>query len=191
MNPKDISILDFTYQLPGDRIAEYPLEQRDRSRLLVYRDGVITEDSFSQLAQWLPAGSLLVFNNTRVIQARLLFPKPTGAVIEIFCLEPFGAHPEYQAAMGRTGNSQWKCLIGGASKWKGGPLVKTISLQGEPATLTARLLDKLPDSWVVELSWEPAGFSFAEVIEMAGDTPLPPYIKRKAAEGDRERYQTI
>jgi len=191
MHPKDISILDYTYALPDNRIAAFPLSERDDSKLLIYRDGIIQEDRYKNIAQYLPGNSLLVFNNTRVIQARILFQKATGGVIEIFCLEPYERMNEYSSIMAKKEKVSWQCLIGGASKWKEGVLVKKLTIQNSEAELKARLVEKLPDAYVVELSWQPAHFSFAEIIEQAGETPLPPYIKRKAGETDKERYQTI
>lgn len=191
MHPKDLSILDFTYSLPDERIAAFPLSARDESKLLVYQQGAIKEDSYQHISDHLPAESLLVFNNTRVIQARILFQKSSGGVIEIFCLEPYEEQNEYSTVMAKTGSTRWKCMIGGASKWKQGNLSKKISVLDTGVILEARLVEKIPDAYVVELSWQPAHFSFADIIEQAGDTPLPPYIKRKAAETDKERYQTI
>ena len=191
MHPKNISILDYTYTLPDNRIAAFPLPERDDSKLLIYLDGIIQEDRYKNIAQYLPGNSLLVFNNTRVIQARILFQKATGGVIEIFCLEPYERMNEYSSIMAKKEKVSWQCLIGGASKWKEGVLVKKLTIQNSEAELKARLVEKLPDAYVVELSWQPAHFSFAEIIEQAGETPLPPYIKRKAGETDKERYQTI
>ncbi len=190
-HPKEISILDFTYTLPDDRIAAFPLAERDDSKLLVYQGGVLQEDQYKNVARYLPANSLLVFNNTRVIQARILFQKATGGVIEIFCLEPYETLNEYSSIMSKTEKLRWKCMIGGAGKWKEGSLTKKLTVQGREVELRARLIEKLPDAYVVELSWQPTDFTFAEVIDQAGDTPLPPYIKRKAAASDKERYQTI
>lgn len=191
MHPKNISILDYTYDLPESRIAAFPLPERDDSKLLIYRDGNLQEDRYKNIADYLPEKSLLVFNNTRVIQARVLFQKSTGGIIELFCLEPYGASKEYNTLMAQKERLRWKCLIGGASKWKEGPLSKKIIVQGTEVELQARLIEKLPDAYVTELSWQPAHFSFSEIIEVAGDTPLPPYIKRKAADSDKKRYQTI
>ncbi len=191
MHPKDISILDYTYQLPDSRIATFPLAERDDSKLLIYKEGRIQDDRYQNLAAYLPSNSLLVFNNTRVIQARILFQKPTGGVIEIFCLEPYEPVNEYSTIMSKKERIKWKCLIGGASKWKEGNLVKTCMIEATEVELQARLVEKLPEAYVVELSWQPAHFSFAEIIDQAGDTPLPPYIKRKPGEADKERYQTI
>jgi S-adenosylmethionine:tRNA ribosyltransferase-isomerase len=191
MHPKDIPIAAFSYQLPDERIAAFPLEERDASKLLIYKDGNISEDIYRNIAAHIPASSLLVFNNTKVIQARLLFQKPSGGVIEIFCLEPYEDVNEYNVVMNKQGKVKWKCMIGGASKWKGGILNKEEKIRNEKVNMTAALIDKLPDAYVVELSWQPANYTFAEVLSVFGDMPLPPYIKRKAAATDKERYQTI
>jgi S-adenosylmethionine:tRNA ribosyltransferase-isomerase len=191
MHPKNISIKEYTYNLPPERIAAFPLPQRDASKLLVYKDGNITEDIYKNIADHIPANSLLVFNNTKVIQARILFKKSTGGVIEIFCLEPYEAINEYSSIMNKKGGVKWKCMIGGASKWKEGGLSKKVKVKNENAEIYAMLVEKLSDAYVVELSWQPAHLTFAEVLEAGGDMPLPPYIKRKAETSDKKRYQTI
>ena len=191
MHPKDISISQFTYHLPEERIAAFPLEERDASKLLVYKDGNISEDIYKNISNYIPADSLLVFNNTKVIQARLLFQKPTGGVIEIFCLEPYEEVNEYSVVMNKKGKVKWKCMIGGASKWKEGSLNKKNETGNVEVEMKAELIKKLSDAYVVELSWQPAAYSFAEVLSLFGDMPLPPYIKRKADTKDKERYQTI
>lgn len=188
MHPKKISIHDYTYDLPVAAIADYPLAERDASRLLVYRGGIIGETVYRDIAGRLPEGTLLVFNNTRVVEARILFQKETGASIEIFCLEPPTDYGGMAAAMSQTGRVRWKCLIGGASKWKAGQVLsKTIA----GITLEARYVEKLADSFLVELSWEPASLSFAELLHRAGLIPLPPYIHRAPDAADSERYQTV
>src|SRR5438270_4518464 len=137
MHPKDLSIDDFTYDLPGNRIASYPLPERDQSKLLIYNNGKISEDIYKNIAGHLPENSLLVFNDTKVIAARILFQKPTGGIIEIFCLEPFVSarsdHQtnEYNIVMNLKGSATWKCMIGGAGKWKMGSLEKIIKIDGE------------------------------------------------------------
>ena len=196
MHPKHISINDYSYHLPDERIAAFPLKERDESKLLVYKDESITEDIYKNIAQHISEDSLLVFNNTKVIQARILFQKQTGGVIEIFCLEPYETNNEYSVVMGKKAAVRWKCMIGGAGKWKEGSLQKEITADKNPleniaVTLTATLVEKLPDAYVVELSWQPAENSFAEVLGIFGDIPLPPYIKRKPETTDKERYQTI
>jgi S-adenosylmethionine:tRNA ribosyltransferase-isomerase len=157
----------------------------------VYKDNVIREDIYQNIAGYLPENSLLIFNNTKVIQARILFQKPTGGIIEIFCLEPYEANNEYSTIMSKKERVRWKCMIGGAGKWKEVPLVKKFTNGQQETELKARLVEKLPDAYVVELEWQPAYLSFAEVIEQMGDIPLPPYIKRKPQDTDKERYQTI
>ncbi len=185
IHPKYISILDYTYDLPAERIALHPLAERDSSKLLVYKSGQIKETVYKNIDQYLPAGSLLIFNNTRVINARILFQKETGGVIEIFLLEPYNA--DHATALSATGKTSWKCMIGGASKWK----EKNLKLKIKNAELTASLIEKLTDAYVVEFDWAPAELSFAEVLENCGQIPLPPYIKRKPDNADSIRYQTI
>lgn len=191
MNPAEISIMDYTYDLPEERIALYPLEKRDASRLMVCKNGKISETVFAAIEEQLPADTLLVTNNTRVINARIRFKKTTGATIEIFCLEPQGNINEYSSVMSATGKAVWKCLVGAVAKWKEEFLEKTIIIKGQPVLLKAKMLGKLTEAYSIELSWAPERFSFAEIIEAAGDTPLPPYIKRSADAGDKGRYQTI
>ena len=191
MHPKHLSILDFTYSLPDERIAGFPLPERDASRLLVYRSGQITEDRYKNIVTHLPAKSLLIFNDTKVIPARILFQKPSGGMIEIFCLEPYETVNDYNTILQTKGSVQWKCMIGGASKWKQGLLEKKCIVGNTEFILQASLVEKLPDAYVVQLSWQPEHLTFSEIIDMAGDTPLPPYIKRKAEESDKKRYQTI
>ena len=191
MHPKEISILDYTYDLPEERIADFPIAERQDAKLLIYQKGVLKEDQYKNIANYLPENSLLVFNDTRVIQARLLFQKATGASIEIFCLEPYDTINEYNVLMAKKESIQWKCLIGGANKWKEGNLIKEVFVQGEKVALEAQLIEKITDAYIVKFSWNPAQLSFAEIIEQAGDTPLPPYIKRKPIDSDKERYQTI
>ncbi len=191
MHPKNISIQEFTYELPAERIALHPLAERDASKLLVYKDGGIQEDHYSNLGQYLPSHSFLVFNNTKVIKARLRFQKSSGGAIEIFCLEPYEKINEYSHVMNKTGSVKWKCMIGGVSKWKEDVLKRNLELGIRRVELKVKLVEKLSDAYVVEFSWSPVDFSFAEILEAAGDIPLPPYIKRKAETEDIERYQTI
>ena len=203
MHPSELSIFDFTYDLPPERIALHPLPERDSSRLLVYEKGNIQDVIFINVAQHLPENSLLIFNDTRVIKARIRFQKPTGGFIEIFCLEPFGEMKGYESVMNTKETVRWKCMIGGAGKWKEGLLDKKLAVGDLQAynkqwamgnqewTISAKLIEKLEDTYVAEFSWKPAGLSFAEVLELAGDIPLPPYIKRKTEEQDIQRYQTV
>jgi S-adenosylmethionine:tRNA ribosyltransferase-isomerase len=191
MHPKKLSINDFDYSLPEEKIAVYPLAERDQSKLLIYKNKTISEDIYRNIADHLPGNSFLVFNDTKVIKARILFQKITGSVIEIFCLEPHEKVNDYAVVLSRRNSTRWKCMIGGAGKWKEKYLSKEIQIGGETVILTAHLLEKLSDAWVVELNWVPGNYSFAEIIENAGQTPLPPYIKRKPEESDAERYQSI
>ncbi len=191
MHPKNISINDFIYHLPTEKIALHPLEKRDQSKLLIYKEGEIKEDTYKNISDHLPSNSLLIFNNTKVIPARILFKKETGGTIEIFCLEPFEENTEYTTMMSKTGSAKWKCMIGGASKWKEGGLIKKIKIRNEEVEFTATLKQKLADAYLTDFSWQPSHYSFSEIIEQAGEIPLPPYIKRDVEEDDKERYQTI
>jgi S-adenosylmethionine:tRNA ribosyltransferase-isomerase len=191
MHPKDLSISEFDYFLPPEKIANFPLEERDQSKLLIYKNGTITRDVYLHLANHLPPKTFLVFNDTKVIKARILFTKPSGAVIEIFCLEPYEDVNNYEVVLQKKKSVRWKCMIGGAGKWKQKYLEKNLIIDDYTVTLKAELVEKLPDAYIAELSWNPGDYSFAEILEYAGETPLPPYIKRKAEESDAERYQTI
>jgi len=191
MHPKDISISNFDYVLPEEKIALFPLEERDQSKLLIFKNDGINEDIYLNVANYLPEKSFLVFNDTKVIKARILFTKLTGGVIEIFCLEPYETVNDYAVVLQKKKSVRWKCMIGGAGKWKQKYLEKKFIINNDEVTLKAQLVEKLSDAYVVELSWEPGEYSFAEIIEHAGRTPLPPYIKREAGDSDSERYQTI
>ena len=192
MHPKNLSIKDFTYSLPEEKIACYPMAERDASRLLIYNDGVMSEDIYKNLDKHLPDNSLLVFNDTKVVAARLMFQKPTGAAIEIFCLEPDEQYPDITIAMAQKGRVLWQCLIGGASKWKHGQILeKRIKVYEKVYGLSAKYTGKNIDTFIIELSWTPATLSFAEILQISGAVPLPPYIKREAEKTDTERYQTI
>lgn len=192
MHPKNLSISDFTYSLPEEKIANYPLAERDASKLLIYRDGKISEDIYKNIADHIPLDSLLIFNDTKVVEARLLFQKPTGGVIEIFCLEPHEQYTDITSAMQQQAKVLWHCLVGGASKWKHGQALKKI-IYGyhQEIILEAVYKEKRADSFVIELSWQPEQLSFAELLHHAGAIPLPPYIKRKVETSDAERYQTV
>jgi S-adenosylmethionine:tRNA ribosyltransferase-isomerase len=191
-NPRNISINDYTYSLPEERIAKYPLAERDASKLLVYKDRKIEEDIYRNIADHIPSNSLLIFNNTKVVEARLLFQKATGGVIEIFCLEPHEQYPDITTAMLQKEKVLWQCLVGGASKWKTGQVLeKKIVLNENEIILQASYLEKRTDHFIIELSWTPINLSFAEVLHLTGAIPLPPYIKRTAEIADTERYQTV
>ena len=192
MHPRNISISNYTYTLPAEKIARYPLPERDSSKLLLYRKGQITEDVYRNIDHYLPVNSLLVFNNTRVIEARLLFQKPSGGTIELFCLEPSDEYADISTGMLQAERVQWKCLVGGASKWKPGQVLqKTIADANESVILEARYVTKQSDCFIIEFKWTPAQLSFADVLHFVGVIPLPPYLKRAAEKADAERYQTI
>ena len=191
-DPRTLSIKDFTYSLPEERIAKYPLAERDASKFLVYKKENITEDVYKNVADHIPSNSLLVFNDTKVVEARLLFQKPTGGIIEIFCLEPHEQYADITTAMLQHEKVLWHCLIGGASKWKHGQILeKKISYNSKELVLNARYIEKLTESFIVELAWKDSSLSFAEVLHLFGAIPLPPYIKREVEESDSERYQTV
>jgi len=186
---ENIDIEDYYYELPEKRIAHYPLPRRDRSKLLIYKEGKIHDDLFRNIGSYLPPGCLLVFNNTRVIQARLIFTKKTGAKIEVLLLEP--ASPEnLSVSLNSTGKTSWKCMTGNLKRWKSGTLEKKILHNGKMLTLSAMLKEKGDGCQEVQFIWN-GRITFGEVIENAGLTPLPPYIKRDPEEGDRLRYQTV
>jgi len=192
MHPKDLSIAEFTYELPAERIADYPVHPRDRSKLLVYKKGRTEQDIYAGISDHIPENALLIFNNTKVVEARLLFQKQTGGVIEIFCLEPHEQYKDISTALQQTGKVWWQCLVGGASKWKSGQVLqKKIAVEDREVELRATYIEKKADSFIIELSWLPAAKSFAEILHLAGAIPLPPYIKRKADTADNETYQTI
>jgi S-adenosylmethionine:tRNA ribosyltransferase-isomerase len=189
--PQEIQIADYTYELPEDRIAQYPLPERDAAALLVYRRGEIRSSVFRQLKDHLPAGALLVFNDTKVIHARLHFTLPNGKLLEIFCLEPIEP-AEYQQNFGSTGTVRWKCLIGGNRKWKSGTIQREYDLEAGPLQLTARRSGRLEDAFEVAFSWTaPSAMSFGEVLFAAGLIPLPPYMHRPSESSDADRYQTV
>jgi S-adenosylmethionine:tRNA ribosyltransferase-isomerase len=192
MHPSELQIKDYTYDLPDEKIARYPLPQRDQSKLLVYKNGTITEATYRHIAAQLPEEALLVFNQTRVIHARLLFRKPTGGKIEVFCLEPDDRYQEVQQAMLQQGEVYWKCLVGGAAKWKPGQVLE-LSVpadNGKTLQMTAAVDARREGYFVLKLNWD-HNMTFAEALQLAGQVPLPPYLNREAEQSDEERYQTI
>ena len=191
MDFSSIKIEDFNYPLPDEQIAKYPLKQRDQSRLLFMEKGDITEKKFFDIPELLPKNSLLLFNETKVIQARLMFRKPTGARIEIFCLEPLEPVNDFQLAMQQKSPVIWKCLIGGAKKMGNTKISSILKINGQEITLFAEKKEKMNDAFLVEFSWEPAEIHFSEILETSGLTPLPPYLHREAEASDKERYQTV
>lgn len=186
---QQISIEDYNYSLPDERIAKFPLPKRDESKLLLYRDGKVGESIFRHITDYLPEGSLMVFNNTRVIQARLLFQRATGAQIEVFCLDPAVPH-DYELIFQQTETCNWICLIGNAKKWKEPVLSREISVAGQTVKLSARKVQSYGETHQIRFSWD-GGFSFAEVLDAAGELPIPPYLHRKTEESDLKTYQTV
>ncbi len=191
MDPSRIKIEAYDYPLPDERIAKYPLAKRDRSKLLVLKNGEISEKVFSEIPDLLPQDALLLFNETRVIQARLLFRKPTGARIEIFCLEPVEPVNDFQLAFQQKPPVVWKCLVGNARRWKSGRLEMRMDIGGREVRLFAEKHAALSDAFLVSFTWEPETISFADIMEASGRTPLPPYLHREAEETDKVRYQTV
>ncbi|XZF14553.1 S-adenosylmethionine:tRNA ribosyltransferase-isomerase [Chitinophagaceae bacterium MMS25-I14] len=191
-HPRDLRIENFTYDLPDERIAKYPLEQRDASKLLVYHssNGQMQEDTYRNIAAYIPGETLLVFNQTKVVHARLLFRKETGSIIEVFCLEPASRYPDIQTAMLQKEKVYWNCMIGGASKWKHGMSLH-IQMPEAGFTLSAAIADRQPGYFTLEFTWNNPELTFAEVLHHAGKVPLPPYLHREAEAGDEDRYQTI
>jgi S-adenosylmethionine:tRNA ribosyltransferase-isomerase len=192
MHPKNISILDYTYSLPDEKIANYPLPDRDASKLLILKERQLFEDQYKNIAEYLPENALLIFNNTKVIEARILFQKSTGALIEIFCLEPHENFGDISKAMSTQKKVWWKCLVGGASKWKHGQVLeKKITVAEKEITLNASIIKKEGAYFIIEFYWEPESIHFAALLHKAGLIPLPPYIKRETEPSDTERYQTV
>ncbi len=199
LNPKNIHIADYNYNLPDERIAKFPLAERDASKLLIYNQGKVSEDVFSSLPKYLPTGALMVFNNTKVIQARLHFRKSPsvsngaevqGALIEVFCLEP--ALPnDYQLNFSQKGSVQWYCLVGNLKKWKEGKLFREIEMpNGEQVTLACERKGLHGTSHIIEFSWN-GNYTWAELLDAVGELPIPPYLNRETQESDKTTYQTV
>lgn len=189
-HPRHIAIADFTYELPEERIARYPLAERDQSKLLIYDQGKITETTYRHLPDQLPENTTLIFNNTRVIQARMFFKKETGGALELFCLEPGDQYPDIQTAMQQCGSVNWKCLVGGASKWKAQTKI-FLTLEAVGISIAAEMIEKGAGYYLIHFSWNNTHMSFAEILHHAGNLPLPPYMNRSAEADDHNRYQTV
>ena len=189
-DPKHIRISEFNYPLPDERIAKFPLPVRDHSKLLLYRHGEVTEDIFTSLPDYLPANSLIIFNNTKVIQARLHFHKETGALIEVFCLEPIQPN-DYALNFQQTEHAAWLCMIGNLKKWKEGALKREITVKGQPLTLPAERGACHGTSHWVDFRWNNPEITFADILEVFGELPIPPYLNRETQESDKETYQTV
>lgn len=187
---QQIRIEEYDYPLPDERIAKFPLAKRDESKLLLYKDGQVSESVFKHIADYLPVGSLLVYNNTRVIQARLLFQKATGARIEVFCLEPAEPH-DYALIFQQTERCSWICLVGNLKKWKDGLLTKKVAIQGEEVILSAEKKESHGDSHRIEFTWNNPKYTFADLLDAAGVLPIPPYLHRETEKSDLVTYQTV
>ena len=190
-NVQNINIAEYDYPLPDERIAKYPLAERDASKLLVLKNNEISQDHFRNIGDYLPEKSVLVFNETKVVRARLQFVKESGAAIEVFCLEPITGNGDYQLAFSASSPVEWHCLVGNSRRWKDGFLTMPLNIKGKDVLLKAERIEKTDAYSVVRFSWEPAEISFAEVLETAGEIPLPPYLHREAEPSDRDRYQTV
>lgn len=189
VNDKLPKITDFSYDLPDEKIAKHPLEQRDASKLLVYKNGKIIDESFVNCANYLPEHSFIVFNNTRVIHARIILSKPTGAKIEILCLEPHEPK-NYEQSFAQIGECSWKCVVGNAKKWKDEPLQLTIQGDTSDIHFSATKEETTNDGFVVTFRWDSV-HTFSEILELIGKIPIPPYLNRESEEIDNDRYQTI
>ena len=189
-NPKHIHISDFDYELPDERIAKFPLAERDHSKLLLYRHSEVSEDVFTSLPQYIDANELMIFNNTKVIQARLHFRKETGALIEVFCLEPV-APADYALNFQQTSHSGWLCLVGNLKKWKEGTLHRQLTIKGLSVTLSATRGECRGTSHYIEFSWDNTDITFADILEEFGELPIPPYLNRETQESDKVNYQTV
>jgi S-adenosylmethionine:tRNA ribosyltransferase-isomerase len=189
-SPKQLLIKDFDYNLPDERIAKHPLQKRDNSKLLVYDTGLIKQDIFLNLPEYLPEDSLIIFNNTKVVESRLLFQKTSGTTIEIFCLEPADDYADITTAMLQHKKVLWKCLVGNAKKWKNEILAKRIFLNEREIEFSAKKISRDGENFTIEFFWN-EDLSFAEVLHVAGIIPLPPYLHRDAEDDDALRYQTI
>lgn len=190
ISPKSIQIKDYNYNLPDERIAKFPLKERDTSKLLVYDKGEISHDVFHNLSSHLPTGEMMVFNNTRVIQARIYFNKVTGALIEVFLLEP-ASPSDYELMFQTRGKCSWVCMIGNLKKWKEGKLTRTITVSGKEVTLSVERKQEVHTGHWIDFEWDDDSVSFAEIIDACGELPIPPYLNRKTEESDKTTYQTV
>jgi S-adenosylmethionine:tRNA ribosyltransferase-isomerase len=188
--PSNINIEDYNYNLPEEKIAAYPKDKRDESKLLIWKDNLLSEDKFKNLANYLPSDSLMIFNNTKVIQARMKFHKESGAAIEIFCLEPIEPK-EISQALSCHSEVRWNCLVGNAKKWKQGKLTKTIEVKNKTVRLSISNEGHNENSFQIKFTWDDIDICFGEILDSFGKTPLPPYIKRESTDDDKERYQCI
>lgn len=187
---RGLRISDYDYPLPDERIARHPLQQREQCKLLIFKDGKISEGHFYDVPSLLPKGSMLIYNNTRVINARLRFAKATGSTIEIFCLEPLEPR-DYEQIFQTTGHCAWLCLVGNSKRWKQGALTRQVSIGGQAVTLTATRGQRRGNSWEIAFDWTGHDVTFASVLDALGEIPIPPYLNRKTEESDSTDYQTV
>ena len=190
MDTKHIHIKDYNYELPDERIAKYPVAQRDHSKLLIYNKGEISEDMFYNISKYLPAGSLMVFNNTRVIHARIHFKKSTGALIEVFLLEP-AIPSDYELMFQTRGACSWLCMVGNLKKWKEGQLSRKFNINGHEIVLSATRGKAQGTSHWIDFSWNDTEVTFTDILEAVGELPIPPYLNRESQESDNVTYQTV
>lgn len=190
ISPKTIQIKDYNYNLPDERIAKFPLKERDTSKLLIYNKDEISQDVFNNISCHIPSGELMVFNNTRVIQARIYFNKVTGALIEVFLLEP-ALPSDYELMFQTRGKCSWVCMIGNLKKWKEGKLTRTINVAGKEITLSVERKQEVHTGHWIDFEWDDETVSFAEIIDACGELPIPPYLNRKTEESDKTTYQTV
>jgi S-adenosylmethionine:tRNA ribosyltransferase-isomerase len=186
---RHIDINDFNYPLPDERIAKFPLAERSSSKLLIYDNGNISESHFRNVAEYLPEGAMLVFNNTRVVRARIVMHKASGARIEVFCLEPHNP-ADYERAFAIKGESEWSCIVGNLKKWKEGEIGIDFEYNGEPHTLRAEIVERGTREHIVRFRWS-ADCSFGQLLETLGRIPIPPYLNRESEDIDNTRYQTV
>ncbi|MBQ1696134.1 MAG: S-adenosylmethionine:tRNA ribosyltransferase-isomerase [Bacteroidales bacterium] len=187
---RNININDYNYDLPDEKIAKYPLDERDMSKLLVFDGDKIEEDRFRNISTHLPAGSLLLFNDTKVINARMIFEKETGARIEVFCLDPISPS-DYAQAFAQNGRCSWKCLVGNSKKWKDGRLKKSIIVDGKNLDLYITRVREIGNSFEILFEWDNPDICFSQIIDVAGNIPIPPYLNRNSEDIDKVRYQTV
>lgn len=189
MTEKEIKISEFDYNLPEERIAKFPLDKRDESKLLIYRDGDIHHRQFKNIAEIIPANTLLVFNNAKVIRARIIMHKPSGARIEVFCLEPH-CPADYERAFAIKGECEWKCMVGNLKKWKSGPLEINFEYNGTNCCVTAERGEQVGNAHIIRFRWD-TDLTFGQLLEHLGRIPIPPYLNRESQEVDNTRYQTV
>lgn len=190
INREPLLIKEYNYNLPDERIAKYPLAKRDSSKLLLYKDGKVSEDKFYNISKYLPENALLVYNNTKVIQARLNFKKSTGANIEVFCLEPISPN-DYTLSLSSVNGCVWKCMVGNLKKWKSEKLEKSLNFNGEKVLFSAELISTEGNTHHIQFNWNNSEISFSEILMKTGELPIPPYLHRKTEENDKKMYQTV